>query len=153
MILRILAALVTALALVVIVLSMRVLEPIISVPGGALAGTEAAAPADWSFTSSVDTIQLETQLEDPYSVNLWGLGIGSDFYVATDETGTGWTEIVDGDPDVKLRIGDSIYRLSAVRVEDDGELERVLTGYVAKYSMDRAELEAVMGRAYRLDRP
>ncbi len=153
MILRILAALVAAIALVVIVLAMRVLEPIISVPGGTLAGTEEAAPLDWSFTAAIDTVQLETQLDDPYSVNLWGLGIGPDFYVATNETGTGWTDIVDGDPDVKLRVGDSVYRLSAVRVVDDDELQRVLDGYVTKYSMGRAELEEVMGRAYRLDRP
>ena len=153
MILRILAGLVAATALVVIVLTMRVLEPVISVPGGALAGTEEAAPADWSFTAAVDTVQLETQPDDPYSVNLWGLGIGPDFYVATNATGTGWSAIVDGDPEVKLRVGDSVYRLSAVRVEDDDELQRVLEGYVAKYSMNRAELEEVMGRAYRLDRP
>ena len=153
MMVRVLGGLVALVVVTAIVLMMRVLEPIISVPGGSLAGTEQSAPADWAFTAEVDTIQLETQLSDPYSVNLWGLGIDRDFYVATDQAGTGWTDIVDRDPDVRLRVGDAIYRLSAVRVEDDAELRRILEGYASKYPMNVEELEGVMGRAYRLDRP
>ena len=43
--------------------------PIVMIPGGELSGTPAPVPESWDFTNEVDTIQLETRPEDPYSVN------------------------------------------------------------------------------------
>ena len=153
MVLRIVGGVVAVLAIVGIVIGTRMVEPIVMVPGGTLAGEERPAPSDWAWTDAVEFVQLETRLDDSYSVNLWGVGLGADFYVATDSAGTGWTSNLERDPVVRLRIENSLYRLNAVRVEDGGELQRVLEGYAAKYPMNTDELSEVLGRAYRLDRP
>ena len=45
-------------------------------------------PADeWSAAVDVSTVHLETRPTDPYSINLWGAGIGKDFYVSTKGKG------------------------------------------------------------------
>ena len=45
--------------------------PFVLLPGGRLDGSPAPTPSNWSSTSEVDTVQLETRPEDPYSVNIW----------------------------------------------------------------------------------
>ena len=57
-------------------------EPIFTFPGGALSGELEPAPTDWAFSDAVDTIQLETRPGDPYSVNVWGVAAGDDFFIA-----------------------------------------------------------------------
>jgi len=61
-------------------------DPIMILPGGALTGTTTTAPADWSSVAGVKTIQVEFRPKDPYSHNIWGVGIGPDLYIATDTT-------------------------------------------------------------------
>jgi len=65
-------------------------DPIMILPGGALKGTTATAPADWSSVAGVKTIQVEFRPKDPYSHNIWGVGIGKDLYIATGAKGTRW---------------------------------------------------------------
>jgi hypothetical protein len=45
--------------------------PFLLLPGGKLDGVAQSAPADWSIADEVDTVQLETNPHDPYSVNIW----------------------------------------------------------------------------------
>ncbi len=45
--------------------------PFLLLPGGKLGGATAPAPSDWAFADEVNTAQLETRPEDPYSVNIW----------------------------------------------------------------------------------
>jgi len=52
-------------------------EPFIVFAGGELSGETAAPPDDWSALRDEETFQLETRPEDPYSVNIWAVGIGS----------------------------------------------------------------------------
>ena len=103
-------ALLVAVAIAAGVLSLRIIGPVVGAPGGTLAGTEQAHPDDWSMTGAVSTIQLETAPADPYSVNLWGVGVGTSFYVGARPEGTGWSQRLEADPRVVLRVGESRIR-------------------------------------------
>ena len=142
-----------ALALIVLVggaaLSTRSFEPFIGFPGAELSGTERAKPSDWSNTADVGTVQLETRPGDPYSINIWGVGIGPDFYVATSPEGTAWSREIEADPDVRLRVGDGLYALKAVEIRDEAERKRVFGAYLEKYDYD--DIANTAGRIYRLD--
>ena len=107
--------------------------PTILLPGGALAGTTTAAPADWSFTDAVSTIQLETRPADPYSVNIWVIALGPNLYVHAGANRAEWVEHMEADPNVRLRVGDAIYELSATRVTEQAELDRFADAYEKKY--------------------
>ncbi len=109
--------------------------PIGPFPGGRLSGSVAAdLPGDWSFADGRDTVQLETRSSSPYSVNLWGAGIGDRFYLASGGGGDArWVRYIAEDPNVRLRVGDTIYELRAVRVADDEERERFLAALKRKY--------------------
>ncbi len=127
-------------------------DPFIVLPGGALAGEVADPPADWSEHKDVDEVQLETQPEDPYSVNLWVAAIGPDIYVATGEDGTNWTENIDRQRDVRLRIGTTVFELEARAVTDQAERASVAAEYVRKYDVDVDDNWVQAGKIYRLDR-
>jgi len=130
-------------------LSTRSFEPFIGFPGGALSGTEQPKPADWSGTAEVSTVQIETRPSDPYSVNIWGVGVGPDFYIATSPEGTAWSQHLDSDPGVRLRVGDVIHPLKAVPVTDEAERKRVYDSYIQKYEYD--DIADTAGLIYRLD--
>jgi len=66
--------------------------PIVMIPGGALDGEVEPAPSDWTFSDEIKTVQLETSPDDPYSVNIWGVGVGQDFYVASGSSSNAWAE-------------------------------------------------------------
>jgi hypothetical protein len=127
-------------------------EPFIVFAGDDLEGEVSDAPADWSILEDIDTAQLETQPDDPYSVNIWVAGIGSDAYVATGEDGTNWSEHIAVNHDVRLRVEDRIYELEAVRVHDATELNKVSRAYVKKYGLDADDNWVMTGQVFRLDR-
>ena len=135
----------------VVALFTRSFEPVIGIPGGQLSGTAQHNPNEWSETVDVATVQLETRPDDPYSVNLWGVGIARDFYVATRAQGTAWTKNIDANANVRLRVGETIYPLKAVSVSDDAERKRVLDAYVQKYDADPDDIVVNAALIYRLD--
>ena len=73
-------------------------EPIGPLPGGALKGEPTAAPADWTSAASVKTVQVQTRTADPYSINIWGVAVGSDFYIAAARDTNRWAKYIEGDP-------------------------------------------------------
>ena len=127
-------------------------EPFIVFSGGELKGEATDPPGDWTILDNIDTVQLETQPDDPYSVNIWAAGIGADAYVATGDDGTTWTVHIEKNRDVRLRINDQIYPLEAVRVVDPTELRRVSMAYVTKYDLDSDGNWVMDGQVFRLDR-
>ena len=127
-------------------------DPISMLPGGALSGQVAAPPADWTALANVDTIQVEFRPSDPYSHNIWAVGIGHDLYIATGADGTRWTPFVAADPLVRARIGTALYELSAAAVTDAVERGRVADEYGKKYELDAADNWVSKGLIYRLDR-
>jgi hypothetical protein len=110
-----------------------------------------APPPDWSLLDDVNTVQLETRPDDPYSINIWAAGIGADVYIATGDDGTRWTEHVEANHKVRLRVGNAIFPLYAVLVHDRTERQRVSNAYVAKYGMDADDNWVMGGQIFRLD--
>ena len=140
-------------AILVFVFGAVACGPMGPIPGGKLSGSVApSAPADWSSSDSVKNVQLETRPSDPYSVNIWGVGIGNSFYVASgrgDENS--WAQYVIDDPNVRLRVGETVYELRAVRVQDDESREAFLNGVARKYDWEPDGEEAENAWLFRLD--
>jgi hypothetical protein len=127
-------------------------EPFIVFAGGELSGEVEQPPADWSELASEETFQLETRPEDPYSVNLWAVGIGRDVYIGTGPGGTTWSEHLEDDPRVRLRVGDTLYPLLARPVSDPTERRAVALAYADKYGLDQDENWLKDALVFRLDR-
>ena len=125
------SALCVALLLVATIAGCR--GPFVLLPGGALEGPIAPAPDDWAFTDAVDTVQLETRPSDPYSVNIWAIGLGEYVYVHAGANRSTWVRNIEADPKVRLRVNDSIYELVAARVEGQDEFDRFGDAYEKKY--------------------
>jgi hypothetical protein len=107
--------------------------PFLLMPGGALDGPTAEVPNDWSIADAVETVQLETRPADPYSVNIWVIGLGENLYVHAGASRSTWVENMEADPNVRLRVGESIYELAAARVESQDEFDRFSDAYERKY--------------------
>ena len=127
-------------------------EPLSMLPGGALSGEVQPPPDEWNVAADAEVIQLETRLADPYSINIWGAGLGPDLYVATGGGGTTWTEFIARDPRVRVRIGEVIYELTAVQTDDPTEKSQVAAAYVDKYGLDPGDNWVDEGMVIRLDR-
>lgn len=93
-------------------------------PGGALDGEVRGAPADWAFAGDSGTAQLETQADEPYSVNLVYTIVDDTLYINAGNTETNWVRNLEADPAVRLRIDEVVYELRAERVTDDTEIAR-----------------------------
>jgi hypothetical protein len=113
----------------------------------------AAPPADWAASDAVENVQLETRPSDPYSVNVWGAGVGDRFYVAAGQGGDAtWAQHIESDPNVRLRVGETLYELRASRVEDDPQARQVFLDAVKrKYDWEPDPDEAEAAWLYRLD--
>jgi hypothetical protein len=127
-------------------------EPFIVMSGESLAGDVVDPPTDWTPLNDVEIVQLETRPSDPYSVNIWMVGLGSDVYVATGSDDTNWTEYIDEDTDVRLRVEGRIYELEAFELTDNREKRTVAAAYVEKYGLDAEDNWVLDGQVFRLDR-
>lgn len=128
-------------------------EPFIVFAGGELSGDVQRPPEDWSQLEAEETFQLETRPVDPYSVNIWAVGVGRDVYIGTGPDGTNWSEHVQEDPRVRLRVeDDTLYPLLARPVTDREERRRVARAYAEKYGLDPDENWVKDALVFRLDR-
>ena len=125
-------------------------EPLVMIPGGKLEGPNVPAPELWSLVPEV--VQVETRPEDPYSVNIWSVGIAEHLYIATGDDGTRWSGYLDDDPQVRVRVGEHIHSLRAQRVADGMELAAVAVAYAEKYDVDNDDDWVSSGTVFRLDR-
>ncbi len=127
--------------------------PIGPFPGGRLSGDVATGlPADWSFADEEKTVQLETRPSAPYSVNLWGVSIGDRFYLASGGGGEAkWVEHIAKDPNVRLRVGGTIYELRAIQVSNETHSERFLEALKRKYDWEPSVRERDEAWLFRLD--
>jgi hypothetical protein len=127
-------------------------EPFIVFAGGKLSGDEATPPDNWAQLAAEETFQLETRPADPYSVNIWAVGIGADVYIGTGPDGTRWSEHLAADPRVRLRVGETLYSLVAHPVTAPEERRDVAVAYAEKYGMDPRENWVGEALVWRLDR-
>jgi hypothetical protein len=110
-------------------------------PGTRLGGSDAASPTDFAFVQDTEVIQLEAQgMLIPRVVNIWAVGFDNAMYVWSDP-GSGWSQRVHKRPDeVRVRIGDRVYKVSATEVSDASEMERVGAAFQTKYADEINEL-------------
>ena len=107
--------------------------PFLLLPGGQLDGAAAPTPNDWSVIDEVTTVQLETRPEDPYSVNIWAVGMGPFLYLHAGTNRSTWVEHIEVDADVRIRVEATLYDLRASRVEEQAEFDRFSDAYEEKY--------------------
>ncbi|MCZ6640671.1 MAG: hypothetical protein O7G86_12585 [Gammaproteobacteria bacterium] len=136
--------------LIVVVLSGC--DPLGPLPGGALTGEAKTPPDDWALLAEIETIQLETNPDDPYSVNLWVVSVESRLYIAAGGGETKWSAHFSTDPNVRLRIDPNIYELRATPVDNHKELDEVRQAYVDKYAMKSDSPQFDDSTVFRLDR-
>ncbi len=126
-------------------------NPVAVIPGGELSGQTQTPPPDWTDVPKI--IQVETRPADPYSINIWSVGIGRDLYIATGTDGTTWSEFIDTNSKVRARIGSSLYELNATSVNDPQERSVVVDAYLSKYEdLDSEDNWVETGLMFRLDR-
>jgi hypothetical protein len=107
----------------------------VPLPGGELGGTPKPAPEDWSFLAETSIVQIETRPSDPYSVNLWAVGMGPVVYIHAGASRSAWVEHLEADPRLRLRVDQDLYDLRAVRVTSQEEFDRFADAYDAKYGV------------------
>lgn len=136
-----------------VLLALPACDPIGPLPGGALSGDIKASAIDWDTARSIDTFKLETRPGDPYSINIWGVVVEENFYVASGKGAESkWVPFLAANPSVRLKVGDSIHELRALRIEDAFELRAVRARYKEKYELeDDAGMAADETWVYRLD--
>lgn len=121
-------------------------------PGGRLDGETVTAPVDdWSFTHDVKKVQVETNPDDPYSVNVWCVAKGPNLWVTAGSHSSEWAKKALGDPRVRVRVGDKLYERRAVPVTDPAEVELVLSLYEEKYDWERNPNGVLGPTQFRLD--
>ena len=137
----------------VLALSIGCGGPLVMIPGGRLSGEVQPAPSDWAFSDAFENIQLETRPSDPYSVNLWGVANGALFYVASGRgLESTWAENIESDPNVRLRIGEQVFELRAVRTDDPMDREQFMAAARIKYDdFEPNEEQAAVAVLYRLE--
>jgi hypothetical protein len=126
-------------------------DPFLVFPGGKLEGALSPVPPDWSFSSEVSTIQLETRPADPYSVNIWAIGMGPALYVHAGAYRSAWVEYMEADSKVRFRIDDKLFELRAKRVEDQGEFTRFSDVYEEKYGSRPRNEDVAEAYLFRLE--
>ena len=104
------------------------------IPGGALRGELAPAPGGWPDVLGGDRAmcEIESRPADPHSIQLECFARDGQLYVQShrwalaDWWPESWAAIWIEEPDVRVRIGDAIYELRAVRVTDAALRETML---------------------------
>ena len=124
--------------------------PMVMIPGGELSGEVKPTPSDWSFSDDVETVQLETNPDDPYSVNVWGVSAGPHFYIAAGRKTNQCAENLRMDPHARLRIGDDIFEVQAVEVVEEAELDTFLAAAQQKYDFEPEPDQRAEAALFRL---
>ena len=124
--------------------------PFLVFPGGKLDGIAKPTPSDWSITNDVDTVQLESDPEAPYSVNIWVVAMDGGLYVHAGANHNTWVAAMEEDPAVRLRVNDAVYPLSASRVIEQAEFDRFSDAWENKYDRRPSNENAAEAYLFRL---
>jgi hypothetical protein len=113
-------------------------------PGLWLAGTPASAGvSDWSFSSEVDEIFIETRpwYGLPHSTTIWCVDLDGALYIGSyGEEKKTWEKAVRADPEARILVAGKLHEVVVTPVSDP-DLSRTLSArYHEKYDM-----EAVFG--------
>jgi hypothetical protein len=125
-------------ALALILIATACFSPEEQRPGLRLAGESVAIPADWSFTNDHQLIAVEVQTPYflPHSVTIWCAEVDGVLYVgARNPESKRWPGWVNADPDVRLKIGERLYEVSLIPLDDPDRLDRLRQAYTVKYEL------------------
>ena len=134
----------------VLLVSVACEGPVAVFSGGALTGPVKSVPASFEFARDAGTVQLETNPEEPYSVNIACAVAGSRLYVSAGDNKAQWVENMEADDRVRMRIRGEVYELRAERVTDPAEM-RVFADEWTKYSWARDPTTLDVAWVYRLE--
>ena len=126
-------------------------EPFILAAGGALEGPLAEAPRTWELDKDSALAQLETQPDNPYSINFTYVQLDGRLYAYAGDTKTNWADNIEKNPLVRVRLQNKIYPARAIRVTGREELNNfasVWTG-LSVFQRDPMQYEEVW--LYRLE--
>jgi len=107
------------------------------VPGGALSGAPTRAPAAWAEALGGDRAicEIESRPADPHSIQLECFLVDGQLYAQSHRWALAdwwptesWAAIWLAHPEVRVRIGERIYELRALRVTDAALREPILAG-------------------------
>jgi hypothetical protein len=108
--------------------------PIGPLAGGALTGNQQAAPDDWSFTNDHVTIAVEVGPEDPHSVTVVCFLVNGELHIpAQNAMEKDWTRTAIADGRATVRVGEDLYPVHLVRIEDAARLEAAFQAASEKY--------------------
>jgi len=144
---------IAALVAIPLVLGLLACGPVLLIPGGELEGGLVSPPADWSFSDETTTFQLETHPDDPYSVNIWAIGLGPALYVHAGANRSTWVEHMEANAAVRVRVEEKLYDLSASRVEEQEEFTRFSDAYEVKYGRRPGNENVAEAYLFRLKGP
>jgi hypothetical protein len=117
----------------ILLLALAACSEYLPIAAGELEGTVSPLPSHWSELGTTEIIQLESTGEQPYSVNLWMAEVGGAPHVFAGDNRTEWVENIAGNADVRLKIGDEIFELQAIRVTDAAVFETFARTWESKY--------------------
>ena len=120
--------------------------------GGELNGTVTEPPGIWQFEEQSGLAQLETRPEDPYSINFAYVQLNDHLYAYAGDTRTNWVQHIEQNPLVRVRIGETIYPLHAVRVDEGDELDEFAEVWASHSTFQRDPKQFDEVWLYRLER-
>ena len=112
------------------------------ISSGALEGRVLPLPPSLDRITEDKIIQLETGTSDAYSVNLWVVEVSGYLHVYAGDNKATWVENMEQNSHVRLRSGDEIFELEAIRVNDPETFELFAEAWAAKYG-NRPQNESV----------
>ncbi len=118
-------------------------------PGTRLSGTISTAPPDFSLVPQREKVwvQTSTWYGIPHSVTTVSFRIDDAFYVPCGWCATKrWPKNVERDPQVLLKIGETLYPRTAVLIQDPDEVDALLGQLAADFNATGVYL-------YRMDPP
>ncbi len=112
--------------------------PVGPLPGGQLAGPDAACPVDWRALAGEREVELELKPEAPRSVRIWNVVVAGRLFVPGDFLTPikRWPHQVLADPRVRIRIAGRIFNCEARRVEDPERIEALRAEAARKYALE-----------------
>ena len=103
------------------------------ISGGTLEGRVLPLPQSLDTITEDKIIQLETRADEAYSVNLWVVEVAGYLHVFAGDNKATWVENIEQNNNVRLRSGDMIFELQAVRVTDPAIFTAFSGAWESKY--------------------
>jgi hypothetical protein len=140
------------LSLVTLTMALAACEgPLVFMSGGELSGTVADPPPIWQLDEASGIAQLETRPEDPYSINLAYVQSDGRLYIYAGNTRTNWVGHIEQNPQIRIRVGETIYPVHALRVDDNEEIAEFAVQWSNRSMLQRDPMQFDEIWLYRLE--